>query len=100
MKLLAIYILTCAIGVFVGGRLKKSKKEISCTGKVQTALLILLLATMGGRLGANREVISSLGEIGLSAFIITIFTVIGSLAMVFLIRKLFGFNSKGESVDD
>ncbi|MEG2283874.1 MAG: LysO family transporter, partial [Bacilli bacterium] len=88
------------IGYLLGTRLKKKNIKIGWTGKVQTAMLIVLLFTMGARLGANKEVIQSLGSIGVTSFILTILIFIGSVGAVYITRKLLKINSKGVRTDD
>lgn len=96
MKILALYIGVCALGILTGTKMRKENKEFKASGKIQTALLVVLLVTMGTKLGANEEVFKNLGSIGLSAFILTLFIVAGALAAVFAARKLTGFNREGE----
>lgn len=96
MKILILYIGVCAVGIWFGTKMRKENKEVKGTEKLQTGLLVLLLATMGTKLGANEEVFKNLGSIGLSAFVLTVFVMAGALGAVFLARKLMGFNRKGE----
>lgn len=96
MKILVLYIGVCALGIWVGTKMRNENKEFKASGKIQTALLVLLLVTMGTKLGANEEVFKNLGSIGLSAFVLTVFIMAGALGAVFLARKLMGFNREGE----
>lgn len=100
MNILILYIGICALGIFIGTKIKDKNKDMSWSGKIQTFLLVLLLVTMGAKLGANEEVFSSLGTIGIQAFVLTVFILAGALGGVFLARKLMGFNRKGVCKDD
>lgn len=100
MGLLALYIGICLVGCAVGVFLKKKDIKINWTGRVQTAMLILLLFTMGCRLGDNKQVISSLGSIGITSFVLTILIMIGSVGAVFIARKLMGINKEGVRSND
>lgn len=100
MKLLALYIFCCFIGIVVGTKMRKKERTFSRSGKLQTILLVVLLVTMGARIGANKHVISMLGQIGVSAFILTIFCMAGSVAFVFVTRKFLKFDRKGERNND
>lgn len=100
MKLLLLYVAFCILGGILGTKMRKNGKSLSWSAKAQTVLLIVLLVTMGSRVGANEEVVASIGSIGISAFILTVFCMLGSVAAVFLVRKLMKFDSKGVREDD
>ena len=100
MKLIAFYIGICAIGYFIGGKARKKQMELKGFGKVQTALIFLLLFIMGARIFANDKVVSSLGEIGISAFIMTVLCMGGSLLAVLITRKVLKYNRKGVKINE
>lgn len=95
MSLLLVYVGMCVIGYAVGACLRKKKRKLAWSGKVQTVLIFCLLFIMGARLFANERVVSSLGEIGISAFIMTILCMLGSLLTVFITRKMLKYNRNG-----
>lgn len=100
MKLLALYLAVTLIGYFVGSKTRTSEKSLGWTGKVQLIAIIILVFTMGSRIGADKSIIASLDSIGVTALVITAFIFAGSVAFVFLTRKLFGFDKEGVRKDD
>lgn len=100
MKLLALYIGVCLLGILAGNIYRKKGVQPGWTGMVQMVLLVVLLFTMGAKLFANREVVESIGEIGISAFVLTAGAMAGSLAAVTAVRRILGFGRKGERADD
>lgn len=95
LQSLALYVGVIALGVFVGSRKAVRAKELKWLGKIQTVALILLILALGVEIGADEQVISSLGSIGLSALVITALALAGSVAAVFLARKLLKLDKFG-----
>ena len=100
MKLLALYLVITFIGFFVGSKLKDSEKSLKWTGKVQLVAIVILVFTMGSRLGADKSIIASLDSLGITALVISVLVFAGSVAAVFLTRKLLGFDREGIKNDD
>ena len=94
---LLLYIGILALGVFVGSRRAIRKRNLPWLGRLQSIVLIFLIAVLGVEIGADEKVISSLGEIGLSAFIITIFALSGSVLAVTLVRRLLHLDRQGRT---
>ena len=57
--------------------------------------LIVLILILGVEIGSDQRVFASLSEIGVSALVITLFALAGSIACVFLVRKLLGLDREG-----
>lgn len=100
MELLVLYLAITFVGYFVGSKLRKSEKSFKWTSIVQLVAIIILVFIMGSRIGADRSIIASLDSIGLTAFIVTLLVLAGSVATVFLTRKLLGFSKEGIKTDD
>ena len=99
METIILYIGICVVGVATGVLLKKRHVDIKWSGKVQTAMLVVLLFTMGARLGSNRDVMSKLDSIGIISFVITISIMVFSVLGIFLTRKFLGFDKEGKRND-
>lgn len=84
---LAIYVGLVVVGAVIGSQCSKRGVELPWLGKFQFVALMILIVTLGVKLGANDEVIASLGQIGLAAFVITVLAMLGSLVMVYLLRR-------------
>ena len=95
MNVLILYLGITVIGYFVGAFLRKKGIILSKIGVIQTVAITLLVFVMGSRIGSNEEIVKSLDTIGLIAFALTIFVLIGSVAAVFITRKLLGFDKEG-----
>jgi len=100
MKLVLIYLGIALLGYFAGSVLRKKDKKIKWADKVLTASIVILVVAMGIILGLSKELIPALGSIGVTASIITAATLTGSVAAVFLARKMLGINKKGLPADD
>lgn len=86
--------LVIAVGFLFGfyGLLKE--KQIKLNSRLQTLWLLLLIFCMGVSIGRNGEVIQNLPILGGKALLFAVLTVIGSVAFVFILSKL--FLGKGE----
>lgn len=100
MTSIVIYVGICAVGIFIGNRMRRLNKKLDSISKIQTIVIIFLVTVMGMRIGANKDIISSLGDIGLQAMIISIAGVVGSIAMACIVRKLLKFDKKGVHEDE
>ena len=84
---LAIYVALVAVGAVIGSQCSKRGVALPWLGKFQFVALMILIVTLGVKLGANDEVIASLGQIGLAALVITVMAMLGSLVVVYLLRR-------------
>ena len=98
MAILILYIGLTIIGYLTGSRCRKAGKTPKHIGMYQNIAITVLVFCMGGRIGANKQIAQSLDTIGLYAFIITLFIMAGSVAAVFVFRKLVGFDRYGRHV--
>lgn len=98
MNVLILYLGITAVGYFIGNFFKKKDIAFRGAGVVQTICIILLVFTMGSRIGADEEIVKSLGTIGLTAFVMTVIILAASVASVFAVRKLLGFNKTGDMI--
>jgi len=85
-----IIILSCiALGMLVGWLLRNSGRA----GKIFTRLtdysIYLLLLCLGISIGTNREIIDNLGRIGMQVLIITIIAMGGSIALAYIVYRVF-----------
>lgn len=95
MSDLILYLSITCVGYLCGSKLRDRRDELQWTSKVQTAAMICLILGMGMRMGANEQVTSNLDTIGLSALTMTLFTAAGTVAAIFLMRKLTGMDRYG-----
>lgn len=81
--------LVVGIGFLIGffGLLKE--RGIRYNSRLQTVWLLLLIFCMGVSIGSNAEVIQSLPQLGGKALVFALLTVIGSIAAVFVISRIF-----------
>jgi len=84
---LATYVSFVAVGALIGSRKAVRSRDLTWLGKIQFAALIMMVALLGVKLGANDEVVASLGQIGLMALVVTLLAMIGSLLLVYLLRR-------------
>ncbi|MGP1569773.1 MAG: LysO family transporter [Eubacteriales bacterium] len=94
---LALYLGSALIGAIVGAKLLDKQKEYKVLSNISTVCLCVIIFAMGARIGSDDKVIKSLQTIGIKAFVITLFCFTGSILACFVIRKLLGIDSKGES---
>lgn len=100
MSLLALYLGITFTGYLVGVGFRKKGIHLKWTGKVQAIAIGVLVFLMGARLGADKEVIEGISTIGVTSFILTALVLVGSVAAVFLCRKILGINKEGVRSDD
>lgn len=96
MNVLLLYLGITVAGYVTGACLRKRNITIKAAGTIQTIAIILLVFIMGSRIGSDKEIVNSLGSIGLISFALTVFILAGSVAAVFLVRRLLGFDNRGE----
>ena len=98
---LAIYLALVVLGAFLGSRPGLRTRPMPWLGRVQTAALLLLIATLGAELGANEEIVASLATIGLNALVITLTSMVGSMLAVHFLRKyLLHMDALGRSAQE
>lgn len=95
MELVALYFGMILVGYLIGSRLRKKNRKINWAWKVQIIMIIFLIFLMGSRLSANDQVVKSLGSIGLTSFVLTLFILMGSVAAIFVARKLLKIDRRG-----
>lgn len=98
MNVLMLYLSITVAGYFIGAFLTGKGVVLKGMGIMQTVAIIVLVFLMGSRIGADRSIVRSLDSIGLAAFVMTLFILAGSVLVVFLARKLLGFDKKGNFV--
>lgn len=86
--------LVLTIGFLIGFNGLLKEKQIKLNSRLQTLWLLLLIFCMGVSIGRNGEVIQNLPVLGGKALLFAVLTVIGSIAFVFILSKL--FLGKGE----
>ncbi|MDD3394723.1 MAG: LysO family transporter [Anaerotignum sp.] len=81
--------LVLAVGFSIGffGLIKD--KQIKINSHLQTLWLLLLIFCMGVSIGRNGEVIQNLPALGGKALLFAVLAVVGSVAFVFILSKLF-----------
>lgn len=92
---LALYLGIALLGYIIGSKINISHKILALTGKFQTAAIAVLVLAMGLRMGANQEVIKNIGSIGFYALVMTVFVLIFSVAALYIVRRLMGFDKYG-----
>lgn len=97
---LALYLVMMLLGALIGSKVLSKEKEHSWIGKFQYVAIVILVVVMGARIGSDKKVFESIQEIGISASVVTVFVFIGSVLAVFLVRKLLGYDRKGERHHD
>lgn len=98
MDVLILYLSLCFIGYCVGAFLRRRSIVLKGAGVLQTIALVALVYVMGSRIGAEEEIVASLDTIGLKALAITLFIMAGTVLSAFAVRKLLGFDAKGNLV--
>ena len=99
---ITVYLVMMTIGAFLGHRikLKRGNSPVPGIGTVQSISTCVILFLMGTRIGANQEVIDDLGNIGIYALISTLVIMGSAILMLFISRKLFGFDKFGRMKSD
>ena len=87
------------IGYLTGNRILPKDKNYKWVPKVQMAAVAILIFTMGARIGADKDIIAGIGSIGLTSFVLTVFSIMGSVLMVFILRKLLNTDKRGMKVN-
>lgn len=92
---LLLYLGVIVLGIAIGSLKRVRAKKLAWLSKMQMIAVVLLIFLLGVEIGADERVISSLGTIGISALVITLAALIGSVAAVFLVRRLMKLDRKG-----
>lgn len=100
MELLILYLGLAFAGYLIGNKLLPKNKEYKWVTKVQMVAVTILIFTMGARIGADESIVAGLGSIGFISAVITVFTMVGSVLMVFLLRKFLKTDRKGLKIND
>lgn len=95
MGVTVLYLGMTVIGYFAGAIMRKNNRETGLAGKVPVVVITILVFIMGSRIGSDETIVRSLDTIGLTALGLTIFMMAGSLAAVFILRKIMGFDREG-----
>lgn len=95
---LILYLVILFIGIFIGYKEISHKKLLERLSHFQMAALIVLLFIMGIRIGVDEEVINTIGILGFQAFVLSAGAIIGSSLAVFIYRKIFRYNKRGEKL--
>lgn len=93
-----LYLCFIAAGVLVGAKVLRPDKKYRWIGSLQMAALLILIFTMGAKIGADERVLASIGTLGAKALIITVCSIAGSVAAVFVVRKLMRLDRRGVRV--
>lgn len=91
-----ILFIACAVaGYFVAAGLSKKGTNLTIVGKLQTAMIMLLIFSMGLNMGSNDEILQNLNKIGLYALIFTLFIFVFSVGTVSITRRFLGIDRYG-----
>ena len=96
MKTAILYLGIAAIGYFIGIRFGKILHRGSAIGIILAADVTVLIFIMGFRIGGNSEIVSQIKEIGLASLFMAIAGLVATIAGLFLLRKLLGYNRVAE----
>lgn len=88
MAYVALYWFVMIIGYFFGTKQRNRAEKFKFLNSVMVACVTFLVFLMGIRMGCNEEVIKNLGTIGVQALAVTLILMAGSVAAVFVTRKL------------
>lgn len=81
--------LVLAVGFLIGFFRLIKEKQIKMNSRLQTLWLLLLIFCMGVSIGRNGEVIQNLPVLGGKALLFAVLAVVGSIAVVLILSKLF-----------
>ncbi len=95
MGVTILYLGMTVIGYFAGAIMRKNNREMGFAGKVPAVAITILVFIMGSRIGSDDDIVKSLDTIGLIALGMTLFMMAGSVAAVFALRKVMGFDKEG-----
>lgn len=95
MKLLALYWSFLVIGYIISWQLGKRNIHFSWIMPAMMFTIYVLCFVMGLRMGVNEQVTSNLGTIGLMSLVVTVFCIGGSMAGIFVLRKIFRMDRYG-----
>ena len=95
MGVTVLYLGMTVIGYFTGAIMRKNDRDMGFAGKVPVFIITILVFIMGSRIGSDETIVRSLDTIGLTALGLTLFMMAGSVAAVFALRKVMGFDKEG-----
>ena len=95
MGVTVLYLGMTVIGYFAGAIMRKNDRDMGFAGKVPVFIITILVFIMGSRIGSDETIVRSLDTIGLTALGLTLFMMAGSVAAVFVLRKVMGFDKEG-----
>lgn len=90
-----LYLGICITGYLVAIPLRKYKAKLKWFGTAQLIAVVGLVFAMGVRVGANEEIVRNLDAYGLYAAVFTAVTLAGSVAAIYLARRLIGLDRHG-----
>jgi len=92
------YLISLLIGILIGVIANFSSNFNKISNILQLFFLALILFIMGYKIGSKKEILNYFGMIGYKAFIISLFSIMGSVFVLYFIRKfVFGLikNKRG-----
>lgn len=93
--LLIVYWSFMAVGYILARRMAACGKQFAWVTKAMMLSVYGLCVIMGLRMGVNEQVTSNLGRIGLISLFVTVFCIAGSMAAIFLMRRIFRMDRYG-----
>lgn len=97
MGILVLYWSFLAAAFIVASRLRRNGVSFEWVQPSMLAAIYVMCLIMGVRMGINEQITSNLGSIGLMSLVITAFCIVGSMVMIFIMRKIFGVDRYGDA---
>ena len=82
-------LISLLLGFFIGYKKSLSEKMTVLNTKLQTVFLLLLIFVMGMSIGMDKTILTQLPTLGGTAFIFAVAVCIGSVAVVYIISRVF-----------
>lgn len=82
-------LISLLLGFVIGYKKWLNEKMILFNGKLQTVFLLLLIFVMGMSIGIDKSILTQLPVLGGTAFVFAVATCIGSVAVVYIISRIF-----------
>lgn len=98
MSSILLYLALLIFGGFLSYKGLIHEKLMNKIDKLQLACLYALLFIMGLRIGMDDRVLKAFAQIGVHAIIFSIFTIVGSVAVVHVLVKI--YRRKGGRAND
>lgn len=99
MLLIILYLSMLIVGYGIAARLRAHAARFGFLSKALMLAVYVMVLIMGLRMGMNEQVTSNLGTIGLKSTVMTVACCVGSMLVIFVVRKALRMDRYGDRLE-